>query len=330
MKKVANRVKVAIATTGTGTVTFGAATSTAFETPTEASLADGDVIAYVLVEGNDVEQGFGTVGGGVTTMTRDTVRKSKIAGTVGTTKMTLAGGATLFIAPAAEDLMFDETHGADIASATTTNLETATGAVVDVTGTTTITGITLLEGHERVVRFTGILTLTNGSNLLLPGAANITTAAGDFAIFRGYAAGVVRCTDYSSVSGRPIIAALTAAELAAANTWTGVQGYAETALSYTSGGTTAWDVSVAPVATVVAATGNSTMGAPTNVVAGRFYSLRYTQDTSPRTMAWASNYKFIDGAAPTMSVGSGAIDHILFYGRVSDVLEEVGRAQADA
>lgn len=83
--------------------------------------------------------------------------------------------------------------GADIASAATLNLDTATGNLVDVTGTTTITAITLSEGRERTVRFTGALTLTNGASLLLPGGVNITTVAGDFAIFRGYAAGVVRC-----------------------------------------------------------------------------------------------------------------------------------------
>jgi hypothetical protein len=48
-------------------------------------------------------------------------------------------------------------HGADIASATTVNLETSTGDLVDVTGTTTITAITLNDGHERTVRFTGAL-----------------------------------------------------------------------------------------------------------------------------------------------------------------------------
>ena len=88
-------------------------------------------------------------------------------------------------------------HGSDVASATTTNLDTATGDLIDVTGTTTITGITLAEGRERTVRFTGALTLTHGASLVLPGAANITTVAGDFAIFRGYAAGVVRCISYS-------------------------------------------------------------------------------------------------------------------------------------
>jgi hypothetical protein len=88
-------------------------------------------------------------------------------------------------------------HGADIASAATINLETATGHLVDVTGTTTISAIALGDGHERAVRFTGALTLTNGASLVLPGGANITTAAGDFAVFRGYASGVVRCASYN-------------------------------------------------------------------------------------------------------------------------------------
>jgi hypothetical protein len=96
-------------------------------------------------------------------------------------------------------------HGADVASASTTNLETATGNLIDVTGTTTITAITLSEGHERVVRFTGALTLTNGASLVLPGGQNITTATGDYAIFRGYAAGVVRCVAYIRKDGHPLI-----------------------------------------------------------------------------------------------------------------------------
>ena len=95
-------------------------------------------------------------------------------------------------------------HGADIASAATINLETSTGDLVDVTGTVAITAITLNDGHERTVRFTGILTLTNGASLVLPGGASITTAAGDFAVFRGYAAGVVRCVAYERMAGTPL------------------------------------------------------------------------------------------------------------------------------
>jgi hypothetical protein len=105
-------------------------------------------------------------------------------------------------------------HGSDIASATTTNLETSTGDLIDVTGTTTITAITLNDGHERTVRFTGILTLTNGASLVLPGAANITTAAGDFAVFRGYAASVVRCVGYTRAASINLLAANNLSEVA--------------------------------------------------------------------------------------------------------------------
>ena len=97
-----------------------------------------------------------------------------------------------------------QARGADVASASTINLTTATGDIVDVTGTTAITAVTLADGLERQVRFTGALTLTHGASLVLPGAANITTEAGDFATFRGYAAGVVRCTAYATASGRSV------------------------------------------------------------------------------------------------------------------------------
>jgi hypothetical protein len=70
----------------------------------------------------------------------------------------------------------------DLASATTTDLSTV-GANVRITGTTTITGFgTAPSGVTRKLRFAAALTLThNATSLILPGAANITTAAGDTA-----------------------------------------------------------------------------------------------------------------------------------------------------
>lgn len=96
--------------------------------------------------------------------------------------------------------------GSDIASPAggTLNLTTATGQTVDVTGTNAITAITLAQGSMRWVRFTGILTLTNGASLVLPGGANITTAAGDYALFIGYASSVVRCAWYQPIAEAPI------------------------------------------------------------------------------------------------------------------------------
>lgn len=102
-------------------------------------------------------------------------------------------------------------HGADIASASTVSLDASVGDLVDVTGTTTITAITLREGREVTVRFTGILIVTNGASLALPTGANITTAAGDYFVFRGYASGVVRCVNYSPAAGYATSASITSA-----------------------------------------------------------------------------------------------------------------------
>ena len=114
-------------------------------------------------------------------------------------------------------------HGADVASAATIDLDAATGDLVDVTGTTTITAITLANGKQCIVRFTGILVLTHGASLVLPNAAaNITTAAGDVAVFRGYASSIVRCVNYQRLDGNSLqgVAAATQAEMEAGSSLT--------------------------------------------------------------------------------------------------------------
>ena len=147
-----------------------------------------------------------TVGGAVPTPPNNTTTFLRGDGTFNTPAGVLSGNAVGIIDMTA--YAFNEAHGADIASATTTNLDTATGNLVDVTGTTTITGITLSDGHRRTVRFTGACLLTNGASLVLPGGANITTAAGDFAEFYGYAAGVVRCVTYTKAAGTSVISSV--------------------------------------------------------------------------------------------------------------------------
>lgn len=92
----------------------------------------------------------------------------------------------------------NEAQGVNIASATTTDIGAATGNYVKVTGTTTITGLgTIQAGVKRVVEFTGALLLTqNAASLILPGGANITTAAGDCATFVSEGSGNWRCVGY--------------------------------------------------------------------------------------------------------------------------------------
>lgn len=97
--------------------------------------------------------------------------------------------------------------GADIASATTTDLGAVEGLMHDITGTTTITGFgTVRAGIWKIIKFEGALTLThNATSLILPGAANITTADGDTAIVISEGSGNWRCVAYVKATGKAII-----------------------------------------------------------------------------------------------------------------------------
>jgi len=98
-------------------------------------------------------------------------------------------------------------QGTNIASATTTDIGAALGNYVNITGTTTITGLgTIAAGAWRNVTFTGALILTyNATSLILPTSANITTAAGDTALFVSEGSGNWRCLFYSRRSGAALV-----------------------------------------------------------------------------------------------------------------------------
>lgn len=85
-----------------------------------------------------------------------------------------------------------------VASASTTDIGAAASQSVTITGTTTITSLgTAASGTLRRVVFAGALTLThNSTSLILPGAANIVTVAGDTATFLSEGGGNWRCIAY--------------------------------------------------------------------------------------------------------------------------------------
>ena len=124
--------------------------------------------------------------------------------------------------------------GADIASPVggTLNLTTATGNAVHVTGTNAITAVTLGTGMWRIVIFDGILALTHHATTNnLPGAANITTAANDRALY--WADGTTSyCVSYVRADGKSVIGALTsgteqATTSGTAITFTGIPSWAK-------------------------------------------------------------------------------------------------------
>lgn len=103
MAALLNRAKMATSTTGTGTVTLGAAV-TGFLSLSEAGAVDSNTYPYLIEEGDDFELGSGTYASSGTTFSRDSVTVSKISGTAGTSKMNLTGNATLAIVPKSKDV----------------------------------------------------------------------------------------------------------------------------------------------------------------------------------------------------------------------------------
>lgn len=81
-----------------------------------------------------------------------------------------------------------------LVSASPLNLDSVTdGEWIDVSGNTSFSAVTLGAGKTRFCRFTGTPTITVGASLIGNNAgANVTLAAGDLVVFRGYASGVVR------------------------------------------------------------------------------------------------------------------------------------------
>lgn len=201
-----------------------------------------------------------------------------IALTATTNGLSLTGGA------------FNTAQGSSIASAATVNLDTATGNYPQITGVVTITAVTLSQGRWRWVEFAGILTLTNGASLILPGGANIVTAAGDTALFFGEAAGVVRCVVFQPARGQ--MATLTGTESLSNKTLVNPAGTTQT---LTDAATIAWDASSGQVATVTP-TANRTFGAPTNLKSGGRYMLSIIQDgTGGRTHTFNGVFKCSNG-----------------------------------
>lgn len=107
-----------------------------------------------------------------------------------------------------ENVPINESKGSNIASATTTSIGAATGNYVHITGTTTISsfGTAAQAGISRTVIFDGVLSLVhNAAAIILPGGVNITTEAGDKAVFVADTTTVWNCVGYTRASGQSLI-----------------------------------------------------------------------------------------------------------------------------
>lgn len=132
--------------------------------------------------------------------------------TYATVTETLAGTITnKIVSP--DTLAATWEQGSDIASAATLAIPNTGGGYFAVTGSTTITKIDQATspktGRAIRLKFNGGLSLTNNANILLPGAGDIFTAAGDVATFvcesTTASNQIWRCIAYTKASGLSVI-----------------------------------------------------------------------------------------------------------------------------
>jgi hypothetical protein len=99
MVTLVNRAKMSTSTTGTGTITLGSAED-GYQSFADAGVTNGDVVRYVIEDGDDWEIGSGTYTATGTTLTR-TVDESSNSDAA----LNLTGSAVMFVTSLAEDIV---------------------------------------------------------------------------------------------------------------------------------------------------------------------------------------------------------------------------------
>ena len=113
MPKFFDRVKMNLTTTGTGTVTFGSVVS-GFQSLSDASVVDADVVKYTIESGTNYEVGTGTIGltGSTYTMARSPSSSSESDNSA----ISLNAGAVCFLTMLAEDVVQTTSDLSDVSS----------------------------------------------------------------------------------------------------------------------------------------------------------------------------------------------------------------------
>jgi hypothetical protein len=147
MSVIANRVKVAVASApGTGTIDLGTAV-TGFQSFADGGISDGEVVSYVIEDGNNWEIGTGTYTSSGTTLSRTVIESSN-----SDSEINASAGAVVFITALASEMVL--TSGAAFTGAVQGSTDT------DATNTGSVT-LDFATNQNFVLTLTGNVTLDN-------------------------------------------------------------------------------------------------------------------------------------------------------------------------
>jgi hypothetical protein len=200
--------------------------------------------------------------------------------------------------------------------------------ITSVVAITAFTITTDKAGRTFRCRFDTARTLThNGTSLILPGAANITTAAGDIAQFRSLGSGNVVCEWFQRGDGKLLVPAgsVSAPGLAVGQADTGLHRPSSTQLNATVGG--ADRLAFSTTSTLF-----DNLGGTSNSFSVRGEGFNSVISQRSSTDAAAPQFRFTKSrgtiVSPTVVVTNDVLGDLFWYGRGNTAFKEGARIAA--
>lgn len=181
-----NRIKVATSTTGTGTITLGAA-ETGYQTFAGGGITDGQTVRYLVEDGSAWELGTGTY-----TTTGTTLSRTVTESTNSDTAINLSGSATVAVVLGAEDL--DTLLESDVTATLTAGFDSDAEALGTISSGT-VTPEVDSDTEENFKTYTN-----NGAHTLAPPSTSSSCVI-VVTITNGASAGAITTSGFTLVDG---------------------------------------------------------------------------------------------------------------------------------